>query len=132
MKWLEFSVAAFSLLCLASTAAGGEPRTVGLADLPEEVEALVDEAFSSPVDTWDETAGMWKANGGDSSRATIVNASGLLLRGAEGDVARAERAIRSVLALQYDAPGKPWHGTYKINKSDPDLPPDGDVVEWRD
>lgn len=39
-------------------------------------------------------------------------AEALLLRGADGDVARAVRTIEAVVETQYDEPGTVWHGTF--------------------
>lgn len=57
-------------------------------------------------------------------------AVGLLLRDGPGDVARAERALRRLVSLQYDAPGTVWHGTYARFAEWPE-PTDG-AVEWVD
>lgn len=56
--------------------------------------------------------------------------AGLLLRSGPRDVDRAARAIRRLVALQYDAPGTVWHGTYARFAEWPD--PTADAVEWVD
>lgn len=63
-------------------------------------------------------------------RETSWYAVGLLLRGAPGDRARAERALHAVLDHQYDAPAQPWHGTFVRF---PEWPaPQAGAVEWID
>ncbi len=63
-------------------------------------------------------------------RETAWYAIGLLLRDAAGDRGRAERALRSIVGHQYDAPGQPWHGTFVRFPEWPE-PKDG-AVEWID
>lgn len=55
-------------------------------------------------------------------------AVGLLAR---GDVARAERVLSELCALQYDRPGTVWHGTFARFAEWPQ-PPDDGAVEWVD
>ena len=63
-------------------------------------------------------------------RETAWYAIGLLRRDGVGDRARAEAALTAVLDHQYDAPGKPWHGTFARFPEWP-APTDG-AVEWVD
>jgi hypothetical protein len=86
---------------------------------------------------WDETAGLlW--NAGDakltaphhSIRGSIWYAFGLLMRNDAGDVARAVHAIDTVLAYQFDAPGRPFHGTFFRAPEEPY--PSNDAIIWRD
>lgn len=45
-----------------------------------------------------------------------------------GHVDRATAALRNVVALQYDVPGQPWHGTFPVTAEQADPP--ADAVEW--
>ena len=57
-------------------------------------------------------------------------ALGLLLRGAQADVARSGRVIAAVLDTQYDAPGEVWDGTFARFLEWPTPPPDATI--WVD
>ncbi|MBU6215904.1 MAG: hypothetical protein KGR17_04810 [Acidobacteria bacterium] len=46
-----------------------------------------------------------------------------------GDVERALATLRAVLRHQYDAPGRPWDGTFRVTAEQAD-PPDDEAVEW--
>lgn len=48
-----------------------------------------------------------------------------------GDIDRGVRALRGVLRHQYDAPGRPWDGTFKVTAQDPEPPWPG-ARAWRD
>lgn len=50
-------------------------------------------------------------------------AYGLLRRGAPGDRRLAARALRRLLELQYDVPGRPWHATWPAVLEEPPPPP---------
>lgn len=68
-------------------------------------------------------------------RESLWYALGLVLESpdlANSDVqaVQVEKIISSVLASQYDAPGRIWHGTFKRSPQEPD-PPD-DAVIWKD
>jgi hypothetical protein len=63
-------------------------------------------------------------------RETTTYALGLLARNAPGDEPRALRALDAVLANQFDAPGTPFHGTWRRAPEEPD-PPEAPVV-WID
>src|SRR6185295_8480068 len=90
---------------------------------------------------WDEAAGFFRVPGdafyeagrlgvpAHIVRETAWYALGLLLRDAPGDRARACRAIECVLAYQFDAPGKPYHGTWYRSPHEP--PPPENPVVWR-
>jgi hypothetical protein len=94
------------------------------------------------VDTWwdDDAALLWNPPGSFDEvleprsvhmvPQTAWYVAGLLLRSAPGDVERATRAVRRLVALQYDAPGTVWHGTYARFAEWPE-PTDG-AVEWAD
>ncbi len=63
-------------------------------------------------------------------RETGWYALGLLLRDAPGDRARAAYAIDVLLTYQFDAPGRPYHGTWYRSPHEPS-PPESPLV-WRD
>jgi hypothetical protein len=60
-------------------------------------------------------------------RETAWYALGLLQRDGERDQARAERALRTVLANQFDLPDAPFDGTFRRAPEEPD-PPDEPVM----
>lgn len=111
-KRLAFGLVICALTHASLAVAAGDSTPVGLGHLTDWQQELVDKAYAYLDSQWDEDEGMWILREDPWSRGTIFYAAGLLLRGEEGDTARAERAIRSVLAMQYKAPGKPWHGGY--------------------
>ena len=47
----------------------------------------------------------------------------------DGRVDRAEATLRTVLALQLDAPGRPWDGTFPVTAEQPPPPEEG-AIEW--
>jgi len=57
------------------------------------------------------------------------SAYGALLDLEDGRVERATATLRALLALQLDAPGRPWHGTFPVTAEQP-APPDEGAVEW--
>ncbi len=57
------------------------------------------------------------------------SALGALLDLGDGEVDRASAALDAVLLTQYDAPGTPWDGTFKVTAEEGD-PPGADAVEW--
>ena len=57
-------------------------------------------------------------------------AAGLLLRGSEGDLARASSVLTAVLDTQYDAPGEVWDGTFARFQEWP--VPSSDATIWVD
>ena len=65
-----------------------------------------------------------------SVRGTSYYALGLLLRNGEGDRDRTIQAIESLCTLQYNAPGKPYHGTYHRSPNDKQLPKH--AMKWKD
>ena len=92
-------------------------------------------------DLWDPTDGLlWNPPGSFDDvigprtvhlvRETAWYALGLLRRDEPGDRGRAEQALTSVLDLQYDAPGQPWHGTFVRFPESP--APQPGAVEWID
>jgi hypothetical protein len=63
-------------------------------------------------------------------RETVWYAVGLLVRGADGDRERAVQAVEAVLTHQYEAPGRPYHGSWRRTPEEPEPP--ADAVEWDD
>jgi hypothetical protein len=59
------------------------------------------------------------------------SALGVVADFAQGRRSRANTTLREVLAHQYDAPGRPWHGTFRVTAQDrqPRWP---DAQPWRD
>lgn len=82
---------------------------------------------------WDPSTSMLRngPNARPGVRDSASYALGLLLRNGPGDNARAAALIRAVLALQYNAPGKPFDGTFHRYLGEPDAPAQGSVI-WRD
>ena len=93
-------------------------------------------------EAWDDAAGLlWNPPGAFADitdgphtvhlvRETAWYAIGLLRRAHPGDRVRAERALASVIDQQYDAPRRPWHGTFVRF---PEWPaPQQGAVEWVD
>jgi hypothetical protein len=91
---------------------------------------------------WDEVAGLFRMPDdsiyehrhagvpGHLVRGTAWYALGLLLRDAPGDRARACHALGRVLTYQFDAPGQPYHGTWRRSPYEP-APPENAAV-WKD
>jgi len=63
-------------------------------------------------------------------RDTVWYALGLLGRAGRGDGDRACRALSAILDCQWDAPGAPYHGTFRRATEEPDPP--ANPVRWRD
>jgi hypothetical protein len=114
---------------------------VDLASLPDAAQDLARTSASWGDRWWDPEAGLlWNPQDAfeELPRARSVHlvpqsawyALALLLRGDEGDAARAARTIDAVVATQYDAPGTSWHGTFARFLEWPD-PADG-AREWVD
>ena len=64
-------------------------------------------------------------------RETMWYALGLLLRNGPRDLARATRAIETILTYQFDAPGQPYHGTWYRSPHEP-APPTKNPIIWKD
>jgi hypothetical protein len=85
---------------------------------------------------WDSSAGMLRSPlPGDKplnhrTRESAWYALGLLMRQSEGDKVRALEIIERVLALQLDAPGEPWDGTFARTPEEPKLGPGAQL--WKD
>lgn len=105
-----------------------------LAALPGPRASLARETLAWLDALWDGDRGLlWAPPGaalGDAHvpRESAWYAYGLLLRGGPGDAARAVRSLDALLALQYDEPGAPWHGTFARTAETP-RPPE-DAVVW--
>jgi hypothetical protein len=102
--------------------------------------SLAEETTAWADGSWDESRGLlWNPPGsfedyGLAPRSAHMvpqsawYAVGLLMR---GDVARAERVLEALCALQYDRPGVVWHGTFARFAEWPH-PQDEGAVEWVD
>ncbi|MEX2394659.1 MAG: hypothetical protein WD826_09290, partial [Actinomycetota bacterium] len=79
---------------------------------------------------WDDEIGLlWNVHRNQHFvRETSLYALGLLQRADTGDVERSERALRNVIAHQFDAPGRPFDGTFRRAPEEGD-PPD-DALMW--
>jgi hypothetical protein len=95
-------------------------------------EGLSAEATAWMDSLWDPEARLLRCPGGHAHmvRETSWYAAGLLTRGGDGDRDRAAEAIMSVLNHQFEAPGRPYHGTWRRSPDEPDPPPH--AAEWRD
>ena len=62
-------------------------------------------------------------------RDSVWYALGLFLRDGPGDLERACRILSAVLSNQYDAPGRPYHGTFKRAPEEADPPTN--PVRWQ-
>jgi hypothetical protein len=65
-----------------------------------------------------------------SVRALSWYALGLFLRNGNTDNARAIDVLNVVLAQQYDEPGRPWDGTFRVSPDQPEPP--ADAAMWKD
>ncbi len=63
-------------------------------------------------------------------RALSWYALGLFLRNGKTDNTRAIDVLNVVLAQQYNEPGKPWDGTFRVSPDQPEPP--ADAVMWKD
>jgi len=92
--------------------------------------------FTDP--NWDDNVGLlWSVAPAPANTArkhgvrdTSWYVVGLLLRDQPGDRARAAHALKAVMALQYDAPGRKWDGTFARNPED--APPTASAREWEE
>ena len=64
------------------------------------------------------------------ARDTAWYAVGLLLRDQPDDRARAVHALEAVIALQYNAPGRKWDGTFA--RTPEDAPLNSSAREWEE
>jgi hypothetical protein len=91
---------------------------------------------------WDAAAGLVRAPGElvyeraapgatiHQVRETGYYALGLLSRAGPGEAQRAQHALAVLLDNQFDAPGTPFHGTWRRAPEEPDPPPNPTI--WRD
>ncbi|MEO7909834.1 MAG: hypothetical protein ABIV47_09310 [Roseiflexaceae bacterium] len=91
---------------------------------------------------WDPSVGLFQMpddalyeDGQASAAVHLVRESawyalGLLLRNADGDIARAIHAVDALLGYQFDAPGQPYHGTWYRSPHEP--PPPAHPLIWVD
>lgn len=82
---------------------------------------------------WDDAAALLDVDfeGKPIVRDSCWYALGLFLRNEAGDVPRARRIIDAVLAVQFDEPGKAYHGTFPRWIGEP-RPPADQPQMWRD
>lgn len=104
------------------------------------VAQLMDQLAAIHEAAWDAGAGLVKvlpgmdpgADAGEPARHIVrESALGAYFDLCNGRTARAHAAIDAVLRHQYDAPGTPWHGTFRVIAQHPD-PPLRDAAEWVD
>ncbi len=113
-----------------------------LADLDPPARDLAERSLEWLDRYWDASVGLFRmpddALYEDGQAAAAVHlvretawyALGLLLRNADGDSARAVRAVDALLAFQFDAPEHPYHGTWY--RSPHESPPPANPVIWDD
>jgi hypothetical protein len=113
-----------------------------LADLDPLARDLAERSLTWLDRNWDDAAGLFRmpddALYEDGHIPTVVHlvretawyALGLLLRNADQDAERAARAVDALLSYQFDAPGQPFHGTWRRSPHEPQ-PPANPVI-WQD
>jgi hypothetical protein len=113
-----------------------------LADLDPTSRDLAERSLAWLDRHWDASVGLFRmpddALYEDGQATTAVHlvretawyALGLLLRNADGDIARAVRATDTLLTYQFDEPGQPYHGTWYRSPHEP--PPPAHPVIWED
>lgn len=104
-------------------------------DIAERALAWMDGGWDPAVGLFRMPDGAFYEDGRQSVPVHLVREStwyalGLLLRAGPGDSARACQAIGALLGYQFDAPGQPYHGTWRRSPHEPDPPPE--PVVWRD
>jgi hypothetical protein len=136
------------VICVAAIAPGCAATTPRPASTPANASTIDASTTSRPRELllaslqfsdrfWDENASLlWSvsANPSDTNRRHGVRESawyalGLLMRQQPGDEARAFRILDRVLALQYDAPGQLWDGTFRRAPEEPLPGPDAEL--WK-
>ena len=99
---------------------------------------LVDRLRELREDLWDPAAGLDRVPPGAAPGVDVAalglhivreSAYGALADLEDGRIDRAVATLRRVLALQLDAPGRPWDGTFPVTAEQPPPPYDG-AVEW--
>jgi hypothetical protein len=113
-----------------------------IADLDPAARDLAERSLDWLDRNWDSSVGLFRMpsdalyEAGQAGievhlvRETAWYALGLLLRNADGDIARAVQAVDAVLTYQFDAPGQPYHGTWYRSPHEP--PPPANPVIWDD
>jgi hypothetical protein len=113
-----------------------------LADLDPTARDLAERSLAWLDHHWDASIGLFRVpndalyeDGRDGAAVHLVRetawyALGLLLRNADGDLARAIQALDALLTYQFDAPGQPYHGTWYRSPHEP--PPPANPVIWKD
>lgn len=120
-------------------AAAPHARNVNLAKLPPNARSLFQVAMKSMDQAWDPETKLLRYPEGFSGhsgtharymvRETGNYALGLLMRDGEGDRARAEDALNSVLKEQFLDASKPWYGTFRRSPEEPG-PAGANTVMW--
>ena len=114
-----------------TSVAAGASGSAGLA-------LLVDRLRELREDLWDPAAGLDRVPPGTAPGVDVAalglhivreSAYGALADLEDGRTDRAVATLRRVLALQLDAPGRPWDGTFPVTAEQPP-PPDEGAVEW--
>lgn len=111
-----------------------------LRDLPDNTKYWFDKAMPWMDDLWDDDMSLCRSpkNYHDAGKTRSIHtvrnsvwyATGLLIRQAEGDVERAQRAIDAIMTYQFDEPEMVYHGTFYRAPQEPH-PPEN-PTEWRD
>lgn len=108
------------------------------ATAPNPLGPLLDRLRELREDGWDRAAALDAAPPGAAPGIDVAalglhlvreSAYGALADLEDGRVDRAEATLRRVLALQLDAPGRPWDGTFPVTAEQPPPPVEG-AVEW--
>lgn len=117
---------ALALLLVAAALPAAEPAVTR----PQEMLAA---SLRFSTAHWDESAALlWSPAPGEARshrvRESTWYALGLLMRDQPGDAARAARILDTVLRHQFEAPGRPWDGTYRRAPEESDPPAEGAKV----
>ncbi len=108
------------------------------------MDRLLIDAHALAARWWDDEHGLLMAPAGRHGATTVPGgtvgllaptvwwAYGLLRRGQQGDGELASRALRSVAAMQYDAPGRDWHGSWPATSLEPHPQPGAVAFEDHD
>lgn len=111
----------------AATAGARLPAAAARGPLDPRPREVLQASLDFADRLWDERAGLLWSPGPETAgagrqhgvRESAWYALGLLLRDQPGDAARAVRLIEQVLTHQFDAPGRPWDGTFRRSPEEP-------------
>ncbi len=102
--------------------------------LGREGRILLDETMEKLDSLYDNEIGLLVSGTGSrkghSVRASAHYALGLLIRGSDEDIHRANKALNAVIDTQFDCPDEIYHGTFRRTPQEP-LPPRG-TLPWRE